>query len=619
MPYGGVGTSVSGMCIRRTQTRNTATGERYFTHRLVRSERVGGKVRQVTLLNLGRHFAVAQAHWPTLCARLEELLSGQEVLVGGCGGLLIEREAQRLAALLLARQGTSPAAPGADTAAPAEVHSILVDSLKLSRPRTVGGEAVGLWAMAQLDFLEQLETLGLTGPQRAAVLGVILGRMAAPGSELATQRWLCERSGLGELLDVDFEAMSLMQLYRAADVLMRHREVIEGALFMRLSGLFGLDCSVTLYDLTNTYFGGEAAANPKAQHGHSKEKRSDCPLLTLGLVLDGSGFVRRSEVFDGNVVEGTTLAGMLQRLQAPKGALVVMDRGIATEENLLWLREQGYRYLVVSRERHRQFDANEASDLKTARGERVSVQRIEDAEGQEVRLYCYSELRARKEEGITQRFAERFEAALQALADGLTRPRTTKKIDKLWERIGRLKEKSHGAGQHYHIEVIPDASGEKAQAIRWQRQPIDGTMTTHPGVYCLRSNELTWDAEQLWRTYMMLTDLEAVFRSFKSELGLRPIFHHKEERAEGHLFITVLAYQFVQLIRRHLHAQGINDRWAMLRETLSNHMRVTATFRRLDGRALHVRKATETESGQMAIYRALGVNPSPGGVSKMLV
>jgi len=208
LPSGGAGSSVSGLYIRRTQTRNTATGERYFTHRLVRSERLGGKVRQVTLLNLGRHFVVAQADWPTLCARLDELLSGQQVLLGGSGSLLIEREAQRVAALLLARQGTAPAA-ASGAAAPVEVHSIVVDTLKLSRPRTVGVEAVGLWAMAQVEFVELLETLGLTGPQRAAVLGVILGRMAAPGSELATQRWLCECSGLGELLDVDFEAMSL--------------------------------------------------------------------------------------------------------------------------------------------------------------------------------------------------------------------------------------------------------------------------------------------------------------------------------------------------------------------------------------------------------------------------
>jgi transposase len=174
-----------------------------------------------------------------------------------------------------------------------------------------------------------------------------------------------------------------------------------------------------------------------------------------------------------------------------------------------------------------------------------------------VHLYCYSERRARKEVGIAERFAQRFEAALQALAEGLTRPRTTKRIDKLWECSGRLKETSHGAAQHYHVEIVPDAGGEQAQAIRWERRPVDGTMQTHPGVYCLRTNELTWEGEQLWRTYRMLTDLEAVFRSFKSELGLRRIFHHKEVRADGHLFITVLAYQFVQLIRRRLHEPGI--------------------------------------------------------------
>ena len=607
------------MYIRRTQTRNSATGERYFTHRLVRSQRVGGKVRQVTVLNLGRHFAVAQADWQKLCARLQEILSGQEPLLG-YGSLLLEREAQRLAAQILAREGAAAPAPAPpDGVAPVEVHSVALDSLTLARPRTVGVEAVGLWAMAQVDFIALLEGLGLTGPQRAAVLGVILGRMAAPASELATQRWLCERSGLGELLDVDFEAMSLMQLYRASDALMRHREAIEEALFARVSELFGLDWTVTLYDLTNTYFEGEAPINPKAKRGHSKEKRRDCPLLTLGLVLDGSGFVRRSQGFDGNVVEGTTLEAMLQGLGARLGALVVMDRGIATAENVAWLRARGYRYLVVSRERHRQFDPAQASDLLTAGGERVSVQQVEDSEGEEVRLYCYSEQRARKEEGIAARFAERFEAGLQALADGLSRPRTTKKIDKLWERIGRLKAKSHGAGQHYHIEIVPDASGEKAQAIRWERRPLDGSRDTHPGVYCLRTNELSWDAEQLWRTYMMLTDLEAVFRSFKSELGLRPIFHHKEERADGHLFLTVLAYQFVQLIRRRLHEQGMNDSWVSLRETLNGQVRVTATFRRPDGRALHVRKATQAEPGQRQIYQALGVNPSPGGVSKMIV
>jgi hypothetical protein len=247
------------------------------------------------------------------------------------------------------------------------------------------------------------------------------------------------------------------------------------------------------------------------------------------------------------------------------------------------------------------------------------VQRVVDAEGEEVRLYCYSERRAHKEEGIAERFCTRFEAALQALHEGLARPRTTKCITTLWERIGRLKEKSHGVGQHYTITIEPDADGVNARAIRWERQPVDGTLLTHPGVYCLRTNALTWDSEQLWRTYVMLTDLEAVFRSLKSELGLRPVYHQTAERAEGHLFITVLAYQFVQIIRRRLQAHGITERWSTLRAILAGQCRVTATFRRPDGRALHVRKATQPEPAQLAIIRALGSDPTPGGVHKMIV
>ena len=379
--------------------------------------------------------------------------------------------------------------------------------------------------------------------------------------------------------------------------------------------LFGLSHTVTLYDLTNTFFEGEAAAQPKAQRGHSKEKRTDCPLLTLGLVLDGSGFVRRSEVFAGAVSEDTTLAPMLDALKAPKGALVVMDAGVATEANVAWLRDNGYRYLVVSRERTRRFDPDLAVALKTRSRQNVQVHKVD--EGEETRLYCYSEARAKKEQGIAERFAQRFEGELRKLSDGLSRPRTRKGLSHVWERIGRIKEKSHGVGAHYAIEVSGD--GNKANAVTWKRRPLEGTLLSHPGVYCLRTNVRDWDEETLWRTYSTLTDVEAVFRSLKSELGLRPIFHQTPKRAEGHLFITVIAYQLVQTIRRRLAEQGETQSWAALRHTLEGQQRVTATFRRKDGRTLHVRKATRAEPQQRAIYQALSVDPAPGGVRKMVV
>jgi transposase len=606
------------MYIRRTKTRSTAQGESYYSHRLVRSERVGTKVRQRTLLNLGSHFEVAQEHWPQLCARVDQLLSPQAGLLPLELPESIEHKAQEILARLVASESPTPSAQVPETAR-ADIQSVDVNSLELVRPRSVGVEHLGLWAMEQLRLEALLADLGLNGPQRAAALGLIIGRMAAPGSERATHRWLQHTSALGELIDFDYATMSPMQLYRTSDRLIRQRERIEKALFDRTVDLFGLDCTITLYDLTNTYFEGDPGSNPKARRGHSKEKRSDCPLLTLGLMLDGSGFVRRSEIFAGNIFEGKTLQSMLSALQAPKGALVVLDRGIATEENLSWMQAEGYRYLVVNRGRERESVPDDCITINTASDEKVHLKRLHSEDGKEVRLYCYSERRAKKEEGIAKRFMERFEAKLDKLSEGLSRPRTTKRVDKLWERIGRLKEKSHGVSQHYQIELILAEDEKTAKALRWERKPVKGTLVTHPGVYTLRSNETDWDEERMWRTYIMLTDLEAVFRSLKSELGLRPIYHHKEERSDGHLFITVLAYQLVQFIRRTLREKDINDSWLSLRQTLNNQCRITATFRRTDNRTLHVRKASKAEPNQLRIYNALGINPAPGGINKLIV
>lgn len=614
------------MFIRTTSTRNATSGETYITHRLVESRRVGGKVRQITLLNLGRHFTLPKERWPDMCARIEQLLGAQAPLVALAVPESVERLAQRLVAQLIARAPVPAVSGDAPSAAsrPAEPEFAEVDthSLQLIQPRSVGVEHVALAAMQSLDFEPLLADIGINGVMRTAIVASIVARMAAPGSELASHRWLTGASALGELLDADLAGMPLSRLYRASDILMRHREAIEGRLFSSIQTLFGLEETVTLYDLTNTYFEGPAAANPKAKHGRSKEKRSDCPVLTMGLVLDGSGFVRRSRTFAGNVSEGTTLADMLTGLSAPPGAMVVMDAGIATEGNLAWLIERGYRYLVVRRAGERQFDASQAMSIETAGGETLRIQKeiVETDEGaQEVRLYCHSTGREAKETAMVTRFTQAFEAGLQKLSDGLQKPRCEKRHDKLLERIGRLKEKSRGASQHYTVNLVTDATGKRVTAITWEKSLVGGTMATHPGVYCLRSNALTWDEARLWRTYVMLTDLEAVFRSLKGELGLRPVFHSKEERSDGHLLISVLAYQFVQVIRIRLKAQGIQTSWAGLREILTVQRRVTASFTQRDGRTLHVRKSTQPEPDLRRIYEAMGIHCLPGGTKKLII
>ena len=242
------------MFIRQTRTNNKATGEGYFTYRLVRGERIAGKVRQITLLNLGRNFAIKQEDWPVLCRRIEQLLHPQEALLPlPCTGH-IESAAQRYAGQLIVRAPISD--PVAQARPPVTFVEVDIDSLQVMQPRSVGVEHVALHALTELGIIDQLRELGVNGVLRASIIGNLIGRMGHPGSERATWNWLQKQSALGELIDVDFLSMSHMALYRGSDVLMKHREAIEARLFGTVRTLFGLEETITLYDLTNTYFEG---------------------------------------------------------------------------------------------------------------------------------------------------------------------------------------------------------------------------------------------------------------------------------------------------------------------------------------------------------------------------
>lgn len=606
------------MFIRRTNTRNRKTGEAYFTHRLVEAVREGKAVKQRTLLNLGVHFDLAQDDWAALAARIDGLRHGQAPLLAVTAS--VESLAQRYAAQLIARQGQEAGVDdGGSSPAAERFHDVDLATLDLVRPRTVGVEHACLTALHQLGFEAKLVELGFNRPQIAAAVGNVVGRMAAPASELATYDWLQHRTALGELIGYDYEGMDLQQLYRSADNLLKHREALESHLFGSAQSLFGFTETITLYDLTNTYFEGEAAGIEKAKRGRSKEKRSDCPLVTLGLVLDVSGFPKRSRIFAGNVSEAGTLETMLSQLGATAGTIVVMDAGIATEANLAWLTEHGHRYVVVSRKRERRFDPDQATEVMTAGQVPIQVSRVPVPGGAECLLYCYSPARALKDQAIDTKKADAFEAALQRLALGLTKPRSTKDPAKIRERIGRAKEKYARAAQHYTVELTLDDAGKAVTAITWTKTPKPNSAMANPGVYCLRTTLTEPDDATLWRIYSMLTNLEAVFRSLKTDLGLRPVYHQIERRVEGHLFISVLAYYAVHTMRRQLKAKGINDAWETIRNTLSTQVRITTTLQRRDGRTVHVRKTSRPEPRQQKIYEALNLRPNPGGAQQTIV
>lgn len=492
------------MYIRKTTTKKSSDGTPYSTFRLVASERVGGKVKQRTLLHLGSGFDLGEDLWGQLCKRIDDIIAGTHPLFPLDHE--IEEYAQTFAARIIAEQSL-PVIEKEETKGEGQYAEVDVASLQMLRPRSVGVEHVALHGAKMLQLPDILREVGLNESQVHMALANIVGRMAKPDSEKATWEWLTGRSALGELLDVDFSKKSIMGLYRASDKLVQHREAIEKRLFSRICSLFSMEETVTLYDLTNTYFEGEMKGNTKAARGFSKEKRSDCPLLTLGLVLDRSGFVKKSKVFAGNVAEAGTVQTMLDALEAPSGALVVMDRGFATKATIDWLVAANYRYIVVSRERSRTFDMDKAQTIRTAMNQDLHIYRELHDEGAEARLYCYSPKRAAKEEAITARFSKKFEEGLCKLAEGLGKPRTDKHKDTILHRIGRLAEKSHGISQHYAITVTDNEATKEpgkpllVTSIQFEKKPVEGSSATHPGVYCIRTNALWLEAEDLWKTY----------------------------------------------------------------------------------------------------------------------
>ena len=604
------------MYIRKTTIKSGKDGSQYYSYRIVESKRTEKGVRQYTLLNLGADFAFPKEQWPELANRIESILNRQQSMFAIDSN--IEQLAQSCAArIIVSRQDVAPSENE-------DYREVNLDSLEMSRPRSVGVEHITLESLRFLGLDGKLKELGFNGPQTAAAIGTIIGRCCEPGSELATHAWLKERSGLGDLLDYDFSNLSLYGMYSISDQLLKNKAAIEQHVYERERSLFGLRETITLYDLTNTFFEGEGNANGLAARGHSKEKRTDCPLVTLGLVLDSSGFPRRSQVYEGNVTEAKTLAEMLHSLEGGDTSTglkptVVMDAGIATDDNVTWLRKYEYPYLVVSRKRHREFAEESSVVVKKDDECTVRVQKVFDEKTQETLLYCHSSLRQKKDQAIDDRVTTRLEEALQKLASGLVKKRCLKKYDKVMVQIGRLREKYSRASKQYTISVEKDDISGNATKITWQQKAVDNTTDSYPGVYCLRTSHADWDESLLWNTYTMLTDLEAVFRSLKSELGLRPIHHQITDRVSGHLFITVLAYHLVHSIRVRLKQAGIHSSWSSIRKLLSTMCRVTVSMQCKNSDTVHVRKSTRPEPKQQEIFSALGVKSYPGKTVKTTI
>lgn len=605
------------MYIRIVTQKNKTTGEVYITHSLVESYRnAQGKVRQQVLLNLGACFDIPKEQWKLLADRIEEIRQHQRALFELEPSL--EKEAQRIAKLVIQKFSESPANQKNNQEGMKEKDYQKVDlnSIEHQHIRKIGAEYVGYHAVQQLTLEKILSNLGFNQKQIHLALGSIIGRLVCPGSELNTHRYLTEQSALDELLETDFSNLSLKNFYQIADLLLKHKIKIEEALYQREKDLFNLEEIITLFDITNTYFEGRCLSNPKAQYGRSKEKRSDCCLVALGMILDASGFPKKSEILPGNISEPKTLQSMLGVLSGNKNAIIVMDAGIATEENVEWLKMSGYRYIVVSRKRNLVMpEDKECVIIKEEKNNVVQATLIKNNQTNELELYCHSQAKEAKTKRLVTKAMSRYETELQKLVAGLYKKRGTKQYDKILQRLGRLKEKYKRVSQLYEVNVFADEHNKIVTEITWV-QKENAVHNKKLGIYCLRTNIENLDEKTFWEIYTTLTELEAAFCSLKSELGFRPVYHQKEHRVDAHLFISIIAYHLMHTIRYQLKGQGIHSSWDTLRDVLDTQCRITSTLQLENGKTVQIRKTSSPDVNQLQIYSALNIATRPGKTEK---
>lgn len=595
------------MFIKAITKRNRISRKSYTYHRLLESYRSSRGPRHEILLNLGR-LELPKEQWKVLADRIAGIVSGQRSL--SPVPETIEALAHHYASLLKQRRVGQLEGAGQRQAPEPMLRTVDLRSLRTKGVRTVGAEHIGVEYARRLGLERTFVEAGLTEEEARVGLLLTVARLVAPASERSTLEWVRHRSGLSELIGSWAKGVSLSALYRGTDVLYEHRQAIEERLVGEERKLFGLEEKVILYDLTNTYFEGSKYEGTELTYGKSKDRRSDCPLMTVGLVVDEWGFPKRSGIFAGNVSEPSTMEGMLQELGAPAGATVVMDGGIGKRENLAKLRAAGYHYISVFRARSRRESAagDEGMVVIKAEGEQLIRGQLVKS-GEEWILRCRSEQRRAKEQGMKERFQKRFEEGLAALVAGLGTKGTTKSYEKVLQRIGRLKERSHGIHRYYDIELTQHDG--KVEALRWRLARAEEAEKRYSGEYFLRTSRHDLDERSLWQLYITLEGIEDSFRSLKSELGLRPVFHSKESRVKAHLFVSVLAYHLLSAIRHRLRSHGYLMRWTTVRQRMSTHVMSTVTMKTQSGASVSIRTPSSPEVLHGDIYRALGIRMNP--------
>lgn len=563
-------------------------GKTHVYWQLVRSVRRGRKVAQETVAHLGELDAEGRAR----AARLARSITGDGG--GGTQGRLFEVDA-------------------AFDAVPVKLGKV-----RLERSRSFGTVWLGwiLWRSLKLDELcTALMPEGREAIAWAEVVAIlVIARLCEPSSELHVAEQWYRTTALEDLLGIGSESVYDERLYRALDRLLPHKEAIERHLVERLGELFDLDYELLLYDVTSTYFEGVGSPGI-AKRGYSRDHRPDCVQINIALVVTREGMPLGYEIFPGNTADVTTvedIVSAMERRFGKAGRVWVMDRGMVSAENIAWLNDTGRRYVIGTARSELKRWSRELADKTDWRHirEDVEVKICRGPEGAETFLLCRSAARVEKERAMHERFAQRIEAGLASLARRIDKSRCALERGTLERRIGRLLERNSRAAARYEISITEDKSVPAGVRLAWSANPEwDDWANLSEGTYILRSNVQDWTDEELWRTYIQLTEAEAAFRIQKSDLAIRPIWHHKEGRIKAHILICFLAYALWKTLQQWQSRAGLGD---SPRTILTEFSRIHAAdivlpLADASERELKIRCVVRPERAQALLLQRLGL------------
>ena len=482
----------------------------------------------------------------------------------------------------------------------------------VERSRGFGGPWLGLELCRRVGLVEFLERAIPSGreeiPWPLMALVLVLGRLCEPSSELHLAEHAYEASALPELLGVPAEKVNENRLYRALDQLLPHKEALEKHLKERLGELFELDYDLLLYDVTSTYFEGQAAANPLAQRGYSRDHRPDCKQVNVALVVSRCGMPLGYQVFAGNRTDVTTLEEIVALMEARYGKanrIWALDRGMISEDNVEFLKQGGRRYIVgTPKGMLKRFERELLSSDWRQVHEGLEVRLCPAPDGAEVFILCRSEQRSAKERAMHDRFEKRIEEALKKIAEGC-RKRRQKPIV-IAQRVGRLLGRNTRVAGLFEVHIDTAANG--SAQLRWQKveQWRDWARLSE-GCYLLRSNVTDWRAEDLWRAYIQLTEAEAAFRIHKSDLDLRPVWHQKQERVEAHILVCFLAYVLWKALAQTCRGAGLGDEPRKVLEELSRVALVEIALPTRTGVTIRKRCVSRPTEHQAILLQRLGL------------